>query len=228
MRSRLTRAALAEKKIATGSLLLQQEYLDESEAVESPGERQVLGAQTAVRRASTTTPWWRRIVLSTYRGRLRVTRGKASPPTSSGKPVNAASTSGWASLFPTTPCSCVSGFGSFTSRSLRIRRCTDLTSRQSSPLVAPSEPARRTELLRFSSFSWTVGPLGIMHLRCRSAGGTHAATEGQCLGHRAAPLPWTAGAPECPRLRENTTRCPVPLLDTIGATYAAARPPTRG
>ena len=51
MRSRLTSAALAGEKIATGALL-QQEYLDESEAVEVPGERQVLlgpdGAATAI------------------------------------------------------------------------------------------------------------------------------------------------------------------------------------
>jgi uncharacterized protein YhfF len=41
MRERLTRAALAGEKIATGALL-QQEYHDEGEAVELPGERQVL------------------------------------------------------------------------------------------------------------------------------------------------------------------------------------------
>jgi uncharacterized protein YhfF len=41
MRERLTRAALAGEKIATGALL-QQEYQDEDEAVELPGERQVL------------------------------------------------------------------------------------------------------------------------------------------------------------------------------------------
>jgi uncharacterized protein YhfF len=41
MRDRLTKAALAGQKIATGALL-QQEYLDESETVEQPGERQVL------------------------------------------------------------------------------------------------------------------------------------------------------------------------------------------
>jgi uncharacterized protein YhfF len=41
MQNRLTRAALAGEKVATGALL-QQEYLDELEPVESPGERQVL------------------------------------------------------------------------------------------------------------------------------------------------------------------------------------------
>ncbi len=41
MRSRLTRAALAGEKVATGALL-QQEYLDQREPVELPGERQVL------------------------------------------------------------------------------------------------------------------------------------------------------------------------------------------
>ena len=41
MRNRLTKAALAGHKSATGALL-QQEYLDQSEAVELPGERQVL------------------------------------------------------------------------------------------------------------------------------------------------------------------------------------------
>ena len=41
MRDRLTRAAVAGRKAATGALL-QQEYLDEHEAVELPGERQVL------------------------------------------------------------------------------------------------------------------------------------------------------------------------------------------
>jgi uncharacterized protein YhfF len=51
MQNRLTRAALAGEKTATGALL-QQEYLDESEPVESPGERQVLlgsdGGATAI------------------------------------------------------------------------------------------------------------------------------------------------------------------------------------
>jgi uncharacterized protein YhfF len=50
MRGRLTSAALAGHKTATGDLL-QQEYLDQDEAVESPGEVQVLlgadGAQAA-------------------------------------------------------------------------------------------------------------------------------------------------------------------------------------
>jgi uncharacterized protein YhfF len=41
MRDRLTSAALEGKKIATGALL-QQEYLDQQEPVELPGERQVL------------------------------------------------------------------------------------------------------------------------------------------------------------------------------------------
>ncbi len=41
MRTRLTEAVLAGRKTATGALL-QQEYLHEDEAVESPGERQVL------------------------------------------------------------------------------------------------------------------------------------------------------------------------------------------
>jgi uncharacterized protein YhfF len=41
MRYRLTRAALAGEKVATGALL-QQEYLDQLEPVELPGERQVL------------------------------------------------------------------------------------------------------------------------------------------------------------------------------------------
>jgi uncharacterized protein YhfF len=41
MRNRLTEAALAGQKRATGALL-QQEYVDESESVELPGERQVL------------------------------------------------------------------------------------------------------------------------------------------------------------------------------------------
>jgi uncharacterized protein YhfF len=41
MRDRLTRAALAGQKVATGALL-QAEYLDEREPVELPGERQVL------------------------------------------------------------------------------------------------------------------------------------------------------------------------------------------
>jgi uncharacterized protein YhfF len=41
MRARLTEAVLAGKKIATGALL-QQEYLDEQEEVESTGELQVL------------------------------------------------------------------------------------------------------------------------------------------------------------------------------------------
>lgn len=51
MRNRLTDAALAGEKIATGALL-QQEYLDQQEAVELPGERQVLldgdGATAAI------------------------------------------------------------------------------------------------------------------------------------------------------------------------------------
>lgn len=41
MRDRLTRAALMGQKVATGALL-RQEYLDEQEPVELPGERQVL------------------------------------------------------------------------------------------------------------------------------------------------------------------------------------------
>ena len=41
MRNRLTEAALAGQKTATGALL-QQDYLDEQESVESPGEVQVL------------------------------------------------------------------------------------------------------------------------------------------------------------------------------------------
>jgi uncharacterized protein YhfF len=41
MQHRLTRAALAGEKVATGALL-QQEYLDQLEPVELPGERQVL------------------------------------------------------------------------------------------------------------------------------------------------------------------------------------------
>jgi uncharacterized protein YhfF len=41
MRDRLTRAAVTGQKTATGALL-QQEYIDEEEAVELPGERQVL------------------------------------------------------------------------------------------------------------------------------------------------------------------------------------------
>jgi uncharacterized protein YhfF len=41
MRDRLTTAALTGLKTATGALL-QQEYLDEEESVELPGERQVL------------------------------------------------------------------------------------------------------------------------------------------------------------------------------------------
>jgi uncharacterized protein YhfF len=41
MQNRLTRAALAGEKVATGALL-QQEYLDQREPVELPGERQVL------------------------------------------------------------------------------------------------------------------------------------------------------------------------------------------
>jgi uncharacterized protein YhfF len=41
MRDRLTAAALAHQKIATGALL-QQEYLDELEEVEQPGEMQIL------------------------------------------------------------------------------------------------------------------------------------------------------------------------------------------
>jgi uncharacterized protein YhfF len=41
MQNRLTRSALAGEKIATGALL-QQEYLDQLEPVELPGERQVL------------------------------------------------------------------------------------------------------------------------------------------------------------------------------------------
>jgi uncharacterized protein YhfF len=41
MRDRLTRAALAGQKVATGALL-QYDYLDELEPVELPGERQVL------------------------------------------------------------------------------------------------------------------------------------------------------------------------------------------
>jgi uncharacterized protein YhfF len=41
MRERLTEAALAGEKIATGALF-QLEYQDEDEAVELPGERQVL------------------------------------------------------------------------------------------------------------------------------------------------------------------------------------------
>ncbi len=41
MRDRLTGAALTGQKTATGALL-QQEYLDEQESVESPGEVQVL------------------------------------------------------------------------------------------------------------------------------------------------------------------------------------------
>ena len=41
MQKRLTEAALAGEKVATGALL-QQEYLDEREVVELPGERQVL------------------------------------------------------------------------------------------------------------------------------------------------------------------------------------------
>jgi len=48
---RLTDAALAGEKIATGALL-QQEYLDQQESVELPGERQVLlggdGATAAI------------------------------------------------------------------------------------------------------------------------------------------------------------------------------------
>lgn len=41
MQNRLTRSALAGEKVATGALL-QQEYLDQLEPVELPGERQVL------------------------------------------------------------------------------------------------------------------------------------------------------------------------------------------
>ena len=41
MQNRLTRFALAGEKVATGALL-QQEYLDQREPVEVPGERQVL------------------------------------------------------------------------------------------------------------------------------------------------------------------------------------------
>jgi uncharacterized protein YhfF len=41
MQDRLTEAALSGRKVATGALL-EQEYLDEQEAVEAPGERQVL------------------------------------------------------------------------------------------------------------------------------------------------------------------------------------------
>jgi uncharacterized protein YhfF len=41
MQDRLTHAALSGTKVATGALL-EQEYLDENELVESPGERQVL------------------------------------------------------------------------------------------------------------------------------------------------------------------------------------------
>lgn len=41
MRERLTRAAVTGQKTATGALL-RQEYLDEHEVVELPGERQVL------------------------------------------------------------------------------------------------------------------------------------------------------------------------------------------
>ena len=41
MQNRLTRSALAGEKVATGALL-QQEYLDQLEPAELPGERQVL------------------------------------------------------------------------------------------------------------------------------------------------------------------------------------------
>ena len=41
MRNRLTKAALAGQKRATGALL-QREYIDQSESVELPGEKQVL------------------------------------------------------------------------------------------------------------------------------------------------------------------------------------------
>ena len=44
MRGRLTRAAMTGHKTATGALL-REEYLDEGEAVELPGERQVLLGQ---------------------------------------------------------------------------------------------------------------------------------------------------------------------------------------
>jgi hypothetical protein len=44
MRARLNRSALAGEKVATGALP-QQEYLDELEPVEVPGERQVFRDQ---------------------------------------------------------------------------------------------------------------------------------------------------------------------------------------
>ena len=108
MQNRLTRCALAGEKVATGALL-QQEYLDQLEPVEVPGERQGTPGTKGVVAAIVEVTRSRRTALSTCLGSSPATKVKVALRSTTDDAGIGAFTSMRGSSFLTTPCSSVSG-----------------------------------------------------------------------------------------------------------------------